>query len=203
MSKSLKNLGVSIIALAVFLVFSGCFGGSNIQLSLKEDVAPVRVQYQYGSGSGGSGGGGSGGGSASNTRNTDASTPASTPAAAPAAQRTPSGSVNLVLDAAPVTVYVTQGSPVQVSFTAPADGRYRFWSSANSMNVVAFSDATLSGILADCDSGEDRNFSFERSLMAGQTFTFFAAYRRNCGSHFRDGIGNAAGNFDLVVRKVN
>jgi len=90
-----------------------------------------------------------------------------------AVQQPAGATVPLTLNAAtPVTIY--SGGRTELSFTAPIDGNYAFFSSNNgTLNPTAFSAASGTGEIDD-DSGEGRNFRFTRVLREGEVFTFYA-----------------------------
>ncbi|MDR0465350.1 MAG: M6 family metalloprotease domain-containing protein [Treponema sp.] len=83
---------------------------------------------------------------------------------------------------APVSVNINNGQRVQLSFTAPYAGEFRFESTNNgTLDPVAFSAASGTGNIND-DSGEGKNFRFSRILSAGELFTFFAGIYNDNGN---------------------
>jgi len=82
----------------------------------------------------------------------------------------------------PTTIDINNGQRVQMSFTAPSAGFYRFESSNNgTLDPVAFSAASGTGNIND-DGGQGKNFLFTQNLRAGEVFTFFAGVHSNRGS---------------------
>ena len=85
----------------------------------------------------------------------------------------------------PATININNGQRVQLSFTAPSAGEYRFESSNNgSLDPVAYSAASGSGstVVINDDSGSGTNFRFTRNLSAGEVFTFFAGVHSDRGN---------------------
>jgi len=86
---------------------------------------------------------------------------------------------------APAAVNINNGQRVQLNFTAPSAGFYRFESSNNgSLDPAAFSAAsgTTSAVTINNDGGQGNNFLFTQNLRAGEVFTFFAGVHSNRGS---------------------
>jgi hypothetical protein len=196
-SKVRSFLNWAILLIAVSFAFFGCAlaGGSGFNVALREVDLPLPVAV---TGDIGTGNNSNRGGSNTINRPADGAQQASAPA--PRASGTPTRSVNLSLGVLS-TVNIVSGSSVQVSFTASEDGRFRFWSSNNNIAVIAFTDPAFSQCLAGHNTGEDRNFRFERTLITGQTFVFTVAggeTHNACKAH-----STVNGNFDIIVRKVN
>jgi len=85
----------------------------------------------------------------------------------------------------PATININSGQRVQLSFTAPQSGEYRFESSNNgSLDPVAYSavSGTASAVVINDDGGSGTNFRFTRTLSAGEVFTFFAGVHRDSGN---------------------
>ena len=83
---------------------------------------------------------------------------------------------------APAAVNINNRQRVQLSFTAPYAGEFKFESTNNgTLDPTAFSAAIGTGSIND-DSGEGNNFRFSRVLSAGELFTFFAGVRRDSGT---------------------
>jgi|GEM_PF-1155484 len=93
------------------------------------------------------------------------------------------------------TVTINNGQRIQLNFTAPAAGDYRFESSNNgSLDPTAYSASTGTGsaVVISQDDGNGKNFLFIRTLRAGEVFTFFAG--------IRSGTGN--GSYTVNVQRV-
>jgi len=104
------------------------------------------------------------------------------------------GSLSFTTDT-PATVGINNGQRVQLNFTAPAAGDYRFESSNNgSLDPTAYSASTGTGsaVVISQDDGNGKNFLFMRTLRAGEVFTFFAG--------IRSGTGN--GSYTVNVQRV-
>jgi len=91
------------------------------------------------------------------------------------------GSQTLTANAQTV-VNINNGQRVQMNFTAPYAGEYRFESSNNgSLDPIAFSASTGTRVIND-DGGSSKNFLFTQNLYAGEVFTFFAGVYRDTGN---------------------
>ena len=82
--------------------------------------------------------------------------------------------INLTLDTR-TTVAINSGTRVEVRFTAPSTGTYRFESfNRGTLDPCSYT-ALTGGSVIDDDSGTDsRNYRFDRILTAGQTFTYWS-----------------------------
>ncbi|MCL2265491.1 MAG: hypothetical protein FWC22_05560, partial [Treponema sp.] len=99
-----------------------------------------------------------------------------------AQQASPQAAAQALTANAPATVNINNGQRVQLNFTAPSAGFFRFESSNNgSLDPVAFSAASGTGNIND-DGGQGKNFLFTQNLRAGEVFTFFAGVHSNKGS---------------------
>ena len=86
---------------------------------------------------------------------------------------------------APTNVNVGINQTIQVNFTAPSTGIFIFYSANNTgSDPIAFSNANGSHVIDDDGAGE-RNFSFLRTLAAGETFTFFVGEYYGNGGIFQ------------------
>jgi hypothetical protein len=91
----------------------------------------------------------------------------------------------------PTTVAITSGGKREVQFTAPVAGTYYFESSnRGSLDPTAY-DALTGGAVIDDDSGTVMlNYKFQRTLNAGQTFTFYSGVYGNA---------NVSGSYTVTV----
>jgi len=104
------------------------------------------------------------------------------------------GSLSFTADA-PAVVNINNGLRVQMNFTAPSAGDYRFESSNNgTLDPTAYSASTGTGsaVVISQDDGSGRNFLFARNLNTGEVFTFFAGVRSGTGS----------GSYTVTVQRV-
>jgi len=101
--------------------------------------------------------------------------------------------VNLTLNMPSTISIASTGQLYEVRFTAPSAGNYVFESSNNGLlDPIA---RTLDGFTIDDDSGEVWNFRFQRTMSAGQTFSFIAT------AWAADTWGNSnTGTYQITVR---
>ncbi|MCL2013532.1 MAG: leucine-rich repeat protein [Oscillospiraceae bacterium] len=77
------------------------------------------------------------------------------------------------------SVTITSGGRMEVRFTAPSTGAYNFESSNNSSLDPTAYTALTGGNIIDDDGGDGNNYLFQRTLSAGETFTFYSGVYNN------------------------
>lgn len=82
----------------------------------------------------------------------------------------------------PTTVSITSGVRREVRFTASSAGTYRFESSnRGSLDPTAYTSSTGTSIINN-DGAGNLNYRFDRTMTAGQTFTYWSGVHNNIGT---------------------
>jgi uncharacterized repeat protein (TIGR02543 family) len=95
----------------------------------------------------------------------------------------------------PTTISITSGGRREVRFTSLAAGTYTFTSSnRGSLDPKAYSASTGTGFIDDDSAVDGRNYMFNQTLTAGQTFTYYSGVYND---------SNVSGNYTVTVTQAN